>query len=232
MAIVLKQVVPWGRSADEYCHMFALSEADLCCRILGAGDGPASFNAEMTVKGCKIVSFDPIYDFTAQEITQRVEETYRDMIAQVIEDAAGFVWTRFANPDELGRARIKAMEIFLTDFECGKQQGRYITGSLPTLPFDDGQFDLVLCSHLLFLYSQQLSIDFHLQSIQELCRVGKEVRIFPLLDLARNWSEHIEPVCTQMFKLGYKVEIQPVDYEFQRGGDQMMKITNARSVYN
>jgi len=232
MAIVLKQVVPWGRSADEYCHMFALSQADLSGRILGAGDGPASFNAELTAKGFKVVSFDPIYELSAQTISQRVEETCHDMIRQVKEDAAGFVWSRFANPDELGKARLKAMEIFLADFECGKQQGRYITGSLPTLPFEDNQFDLVLCSHLLFLYSQQLSREFHLQSIQELCRVGKEVRIFPLLDLARNLSEHIKPVCAEMTGLGYQVDIQQVDYEFQRGGNQMMKITKVKDVSN
>lgn len=229
MAIVLKQVVPWGRSADEYCHMFALNKADLSGRILGAGDGPASFNAEMTAKGCNIVSFDPIYDFTTQEITQRVEETYEDMVRQMWVDRDGFVWKRFANPDDSGKARLKAVEIFLADFECGKQQGRYITGSLPVLPFDDDQFDLVLCSHLLFLYSQQLSIDFHLRSIEELCRVGKEVRVFPLLNLARNLSEHVEPVCTQMTELGYQVDIQRVDYEFQRGGNQMMKITKGVS---
>lgn len=232
MAIVLKQVVPWGRSADEYCHMFALSEADLSRRILGAGDGPASFNAELTAKGFNVVSFDPIYDFSAPEIMQRVEETRDDMIRQVKEDAAGFVWTRFANPDELGKARLKAMEIFLADFECGKQEGRYITGSLPTLPFEDNQFDLVLCSHLLFLYSQQLSKAFHLQSIQELCRVSKEVRIFPLLDLARNLSEHVEPICVEMTKLGYQVDILKVDYEFQRGGNQMMKIRHVEGVKN
>ena len=229
MAIVLKQVVPWGRSADEYCHMFALNEADLSHQILGAGDGPASFNAELSAMGCNVVSIDPIYGFTSQEIAQRVEETYQDMIAQVKVDCDGFVWNRFANPDDLGKARLKAMELFLADFECGKQQGRYIIGGLPKLPFADQHFDLALCSHLLFLYSEQLSLDFHLQAVQELCRVGKEVRIFPLLDLARNTSIHVEPVRSHMTALGYKVEIEYVDYEFQRGGNQMMKINSVTS---
>jgi SAM-dependent methyltransferase len=230
MAIILKQVVPWGRSADEYCHMFALTEADLSRRILGIGDGPASFNAELSPMGINITSIDPIYAFTAQQIMQRVEETSQDMINQVWGDCEGFVWERFANPDDLGQARLKAMRLFLSDFECGKQQGRYITGSLPTLPFDDKCFDLALCSHLLFLYSEQLSLDFHLQSVHELCRVAGEVRIFPLLDLARNKSLHIEPVSRYMEKLGYKVDICPVNYEFQRGGNQMMKISTVESV--
>jgi hypothetical protein len=42
----LTEIVPWGRSFDEYRAMFALSEGDLGGRILGCGDGPASFNAK------------------------------------------------------------------------------------------------------------------------------------------------------------------------------------------
>ena len=45
--------------------------------------------------------------------------------------------------------------------------------------FADREFDLALCSHLLFLYSEQLTADFHLASIRELCRVAGEVRVFP-----------------------------------------------------
>ena len=51
MPFTLDQIVPWGRSFDEYVKMFALTEADLEKRILGCGDGPASFNAVMRTKG-------------------------------------------------------------------------------------------------------------------------------------------------------------------------------------
>ena len=44
----LNEVVPWGRTLQEYKLMFNLSEIDLNKKILGCGDGPASFNAEMT----------------------------------------------------------------------------------------------------------------------------------------------------------------------------------------
>ena len=40
-----KDIVPWGRSFDEYLDMFNLSENDLVRNIVGVGDGPASFNA-------------------------------------------------------------------------------------------------------------------------------------------------------------------------------------------
>ena len=42
------------------------------------------------------------------------------------------------------------MNLFLEDFPGGLDEGRYVEASLPTLPFDDGTFDLALCSHLLY----------------------------------------------------------------------------------
>ena len=86
------------------------------------------------------------------------------------------------------------MSRFLDDFEEGKAEGRYVTASLPSLPFEGGQFDLALCSHLLFLYSDQLSLDFHQASIEELLSVASEVRLFPLLSLDRRPSPHFDPL--------------------------------------
>jgi hypothetical protein len=45
LAVMLDQVVPWGRSLSEYVRMFDLSPADLQSRILDCAGGPASFNA-------------------------------------------------------------------------------------------------------------------------------------------------------------------------------------------
>lgn len=69
----LNEVVPWGRNLEEYRLMFALSEADLNAKILGCGDAPASFNAQMTKLGYSVTSIEPIYQFSAQEIRERVE---------------------------------------------------------------------------------------------------------------------------------------------------------------
>jgi hypothetical protein len=69
----LDQVVPWGRSFGEYRRMFALTEKDLTIRIVGCGDGPASFNAEAARRGTRVVSCDPIYRFEKSEIQKRIE---------------------------------------------------------------------------------------------------------------------------------------------------------------
>ncbi len=51
----LTSVVPWGRSFSEYQAMFSLNESDLTKTILGCGDGPASFNAELTKAGGNVI---------------------------------------------------------------------------------------------------------------------------------------------------------------------------------
>jgi hypothetical protein len=85
----LENVVPWGRSLTEYQVMFALSEEDLQKRILGCGDGPASFNAEMTSSGRQTVtSVDPLYAFSVPDITRRITETEQLIMADVRTNAA------------------------------------------------------------------------------------------------------------------------------------------------
>jgi hypothetical protein len=220
----LNEVVPWGRTLAEYKLMFNLSGTDLNTKIIGCGDGPASFNTEMTELGYSVVSIDPIYQFTAEQIQQRVQETYEPVISQVKQNPNRYNWHYFRDADGLGNARLAAMEKFLLDYEIGQTAGRYIQQSLPKLEFADNQFDLCLCSHLLFLYSEQLSLEFHIASIQELLRVSTEVRIFPLLQLNCETSPYVEQV-VQFFNQDFNVQIQSVGYEFQKGGDKMLKIS-------
>jgi hypothetical protein len=86
MAFSIDQIVLWGRSFDEYVGMFGLTETDLSGRILGCGDGPASFNAEATRRGHRVGSCDPVYDFSAKQIERRVHETY-DTIMLILTDS-------------------------------------------------------------------------------------------------------------------------------------------------
>jgi SAM-dependent methyltransferase len=220
----LDEVVPWGRSFSEYCRMFALSEADLGRRVLGCGDGPASFNAEATALGHDVISCDPIYAFSGEEIRQRVEACYGTVVELARQNAHRFVWEEFANADALGRARLAAMERFLGDLEAGGARGRYVATSLPRLPFGDRQFDLCVCSHFLFLYAKQLDLMFHLAAVREMLRVAREVQIFPLLDLEGRASAHVVPVRDALLAGGWDVNVVRVAYEFQRGGDSMLVV--------
>jgi len=228
MTISYKTIVPWGRSLDEYCRMFSLTEADLALKILGCGDGPASFNYEMTKLGHDVISIDPIYQFTAEQIKTRIHETYQDVIKQTAEHQKNYIWTSIKSVEALGRIRMKSMTRFLTDFEKGKTEGRYITAELPNLPFKTQSFDLALCSHLLFLFSDKLDGNFHRLAIQEMLRIAKEVRIFPLQTHNVERSPNVDEMIKIFNDLGYKVEEIKVDYEFQKGANKMLKIKKYR----
>jgi hypothetical protein len=220
----LDKVVPWGRSYDEYCRMFDLSADDLHKRILGCGDGPAGFNAVATARGVSVVSCDPLYAFCAAEIRARIDETAAGVLAQTEQNRDQFVWTDITSIEALHRVRMDAMELFLADYETGKSQGRYVDAALPHLPFGDNAFDLALCSHFLFLYSEQLGEQFHHSAALELARIADEVRVFPLLALGGNPSRFLPGVMSLLQAAGYEVSVEPVAYEFQRGGNEMMRI--------
>ena len=205
--------------------MFRLTEEDLTRTIIGCGDGPASFNAEATRQGRRVISCDPLYRFEKVGIERRIAETFDRILEQTRLNAHEFVWEGdIRTVDELGQVRMAAMQVFLGDYEAGKAAGRYVDGELPTLPFADRAFDIALCSHLLFLYSVQLGEVFHRAAVLELCRVATEVRVFPLLALGGRPSLFV-PTCMQELRAaGHEVSIEKVPYEFQRGANEMMRI--------
>lgn len=220
----LSDIVPWGRRFAEYQAMFALSDADMDGRLLGCGDGPASFNAEATLRGIRVVSADPLYAFPGAAIAERIDRIFPTIMAQMRRNAGHYVWRHFPDPQTLVEARRTAMRLFLEDYDLGRRQGRYAAAALPDLPFADDAFDLGLCSHLLFLYSAHLSLDFHRRAAREMLRVAPEARIFPLLGLDGRPSPHLEPLCADLRGDGFGVEIRAVPYEVQRGGDRFLRI--------
>lgn len=223
----LDHIVPWGRSFDEYRRMFALTDDDLHLTIIGCGDGPASFNAEATRRGSHVVSSDPIYRYDVDQLRERIESTRGHVLEQTRRNADEFVWNTIHSVDELGQVRRAAMNDFLDDYPSGRKSGRYIEAQLPDLPFPDSSFDLAVCSHLLFLYTGQLDEAFHHRAAAEMCRVASEVRIFPLLALGSTPSPLVAPVAAHLGAQGFRVSIEDVPYEFQRGGNRMMRIRRA-----
>jgi hypothetical protein len=226
MAMKLEKVVPFGRSLDEYIKMFALSETDLQKRILGVGDGPASFNAQATKMGSQVISIDPIYKFGKEEILTRFNEVVDNIIEQIKASPNDWVWSYHKSPDDLKNNRIKTIETFISDYDRGKKEARYQLGELPKLKFQDRQYELALCSHFLFLYSEHYDYQFHYESILEMLRVSQEVRIFPLLTLMLERSPYCDRIVREFSDRGHIVKITKVEYELQKGGNEMLAIVN------
>jgi hypothetical protein len=219
----LDQVVPWGRSFEEYRRMFALSEADLRLKILGCADGPASFNAESTRRGTAVVSVDPLYRLDTITIRDRIAATCDQILEQTQRNHRQFVWDTIGSVGELGRIRMQAMQAFLDDYDLGKRQGRYVDAELPSVALADRSFDLAVCSHFLFLYTEHLSEAFHRSAVLELCRLASEVRIFPILALDGRTSPYVANIAHGLGD-SWEVSLETVQYEFQRGGNQMMRV--------
>jgi hypothetical protein len=220
----LESVVPWGRSYEEYERMFALSARDLRGRILGCADGPAAFNAVATGRGTQVVSVDPLYGSPAAGIAARIEATRGPVLEQLRLHQDDFRWDRIGSVEALWDERRTAMETFLGDYEAGRQRQRYVEAALPDLPFPDDAFDLALCSHFLFLYSDHLGLEFHESALIELCRLAPDVRIFPLLAAGGHLSPFVDPVTAFCRARGWRVSLERVPYEFQRGGHTMMRV--------
>ncbi len=221
MAFKLDSVVPWGRNMEEYRLMFQLSDEDLSKRIAGFGDGPACFNYEMTERCGKVTSFDLIYQFSRADIEKRIEEVRVTVMKQMRENMHNYVWKNIKDLDELEKIRMSAMKKFLSDYEKGKAEGRYVYHELPNiLPCGEDYFDIGLSSHFLLMYTA-LGYDFHIAAMTEMLRVCKEIRIFPIVDLDANKTDLIKNVI-DYFRKDYKVEIVKTEYEFQKGDNKLL----------
>lgn len=223
MTFKLDNVVPWGRSFDEYSLMFQLCDSDKAKKIASFGDGPSSFNYEATQKGYSIFSFDPIYQFSKEELQNRIEEVRKIVMKQMEENKDNYIWNNIKDINELENLRMSAMRVFLEDYNIGRKQGRYVEHELPNrLQIKDKSFDVGLSSYFLLLYTK-LGYDFHIKAICEMLRVCKEVRIFPILDLNSEKTELIFNVI-EYFNKRNNIEIRETSYEFQKNGNKLLII--------
>lgn len=55
-------------------------------------------------------------------------------------------------------------------------------------------------------------------------RIAREIRIFPLVNVNAEPSWYVEYIKKELVKKSYKISIEKVDYEFQKGGNEMLKI--------
>ena len=134
-----------------------------------------------------------------------------------------YVWTHIKDLDELEHIRMSAMKKFLSDYEQGKKEGRYVFHELPDrLPYEAESCDIGLSSHFLLMYTA-LGYDFHIQSVTEMLRVCKEIRIFPIVDLDANKTDLIKDVI-DYFQKDYNTSIVTTDYEFQKGDNKLLII--------
>ncbi|MFC4603216.1 methyltransferase domain-containing protein [Rhodococcus kronopolitis] len=210
-----------SRSFEEYVAMFALGTADLSGTVLDCPAGASSFTAGAHRVGTRATACDIAYGnprAVLDSLRPEVERGNRYIAAH----PDGYSDRFFGGPAEHLAHRLAAAELFTHDFLARPES--YVHAALPELPFDDRSFDLVLSSHLLFSYADRLDVETHLVYLTELLRVARDqIRIFPLVPTG---SSARYPQLGELRELlgarGVDTTVTEVDYEFQRGGTEML----------
>jgi hypothetical protein len=208
-----------ARSFAEYRAMFALADSDLSGSVLDCPGGASSFTASANRAGASVIAADPVYARPRPALAALAVAEVERGSAHTEAGADRYVWDFYGDPGGHARVRRTSAEAFSRDLIA--HPARYVPASLPRLPFPDGQFDLVLSSHFLFTYADRLDLEFHRAALRELHRVARrEVRVFPLLEQG---GRPVPALLSGLLAaLGIPHRIQRVDYEFQRGGNEML----------
>lgn len=210
----------WVHSLDDYQHMFALAEHDLTRSILDYPASISSFNAEMYACGHTVISADSHYNLIPFDMSKHVDNIIQHLATHLHQYADRIQGEGEKTLENIVNAWNHYAQMFVTDYSHGKLEGRYRVAQLPTLPFADFEFELALCSDLLFRSKEMLPE----RMIAELCRVAHEVRVFPLLDAQGEVSATLGAVMLNLQHANFGVEVREVPYKLQKGSNAMLRI--------
>ncbi len=199
----------------------------LGCSIVPGG--ACSFTAHANKAGANAHAADILY----RESLDTLKELGTRGIDKIYANTAWMTdhnFTFYGDLDGHKRHRKSALSDFAADYD----KKRYTYAKFPHLRFAANSFDLCLSGHFLFTYDDRFDYDFHLASIISMVEIASEVRIFPLVDMNNSRVASDKPFSPFVYRLlnelpsfELKVEIVPVDFEFQRGAGFMMRIKRA-----
>lgn len=221
----LSRIVFIGRTFDEYMSMFNLTKTELMGRsILDCPAGACSFTALANQLGADVTATDIAYFYDFEELQKKGIQDLDHAMTKMESAQTNYVWDYFKSVNDLKNHRYQALTDCSIDMK--KHPARYVPATLPSLPFENKQFDMTLSAHFLFMYSDRLDYDFHVKTIQELIRVTRqEIRIFPLTNLSAERYDQLDELLSFLHQQGCLTEEITVGYEFQKGANSMLKIT-------
>ncbi|WP_249312911.1 hypothetical protein [Lederbergia citrea] len=71
-----------------------------------------------------------------------------------------YIWDYFKDIEGLRKHRLSTLKNGVNDMRESSE--RYVPVTLPSLPFKDGEFDILLSAHFLFMYADRLDYQFHI----------------------------------------------------------------------
>lgn len=230
----LDRVVFYGRSLAEYQRFFNLDLASLAGQtVLDCPSGAASFAAETAQFGINVIAVDPFFSQPMEKLRAVGQADIEHVMEEVEKVWHLYDSGYFASVEEVRATRQRSLELFCADFRAGKTAGRYVAALLPGLPFADGQFDLVLSGHFLFIYDDRFNYDFHLAAIRELARISSgEVRIFPPRRMDRQPYPQLDQLRHDLEQQGIVSELRPSNFEFVKGWKDLLVLHHGHQAEN
>ena len=215
-----------SRSFAEYEAFFALTADDLAGAVLDCSAGASGFAAAVNRNGGRVTAADPAYALGAERLHAEAEASAARGGGIVADHDDRFVWSWYGSRERRDELRRSALAQFAADLRA--RPATYVPASLPRLPFRNGAFDLALCSHLLFTWSDVFDEAWHEQALLELLRVAGQVRVFPLVVQGTGDPVSFLPALLDRLRgRGHGADVVTVPYEFQRDANQMLRLTAA-----
>jgi len=207
-----------SRSYEEYVRMFSL-EGGLPAgrRVLDVAGGASSFTAEAQMKGVLAQAADPLYAMSSEEIERHGRDEIEVVAAKMDQLRNVYNWAYYGSVERHKAGRVTSLEQFLAHYRGGRAGQTYSAAALPNLPYEDGRFDDVLCSHFLFLYEQQFDYEFHAAAVRELlrvCKPGGVVRVYPLLNFRTEEYGCLDDLLALLRDAGAEAERKPSQLPF------------------
>lgn len=225
MTLTLENIAITGRTLDEYSAFFDLTLKDLKDKkILDCPSGASSFVATLKYNRIDAKGVDIIYEFDKKDIEAQglksIEKIYENTSWMDV-----YKMDFYKSKSNHRIYRENALKTFISDYD----KESYIFAKLPKLPFENDSFDIALSSHLLFVYDDRLDYKFHKNSILEMLRVAKEVRIFPLVDFKNSRVDEEENFSPFVYKVleelkEFNCELTKTTFEFQPRANYYLKI--------
>ncbi|GAE32188.1 class I SAM-dependent methyltransferase [Halalkalibacter hemicellulosilyticus] len=212
------------RSYTEYEQMFQVSQT-VKGKVLDVAAGASSFTAEALKRGLDAYAVDPQYEKSVNVLQEEGSNELLQAREKLLHAYELFNWETYGSLDKLMKLRERSLTMFLNSYVEFRE--RYINGQLTLLPFADNQFSLIVCSHFLFLYGKQFTVDFHERSLHELiriCEIGGEIRLYPLVGFDGNVYPHMDELEQRLFELPVTIKRVKVDFQFVKGATHMLVI--------
>lgn len=224
MKLDIERVVFIGRTFEEYCDMFQLCDEDIQNKkILDCPAGACSFTAVANARGGDVTACDVVYQFDGEALYEKGLQDVIHTMEHMEKAKDNYIWNYFSSVEDLQKHRLEALQVCGADIKYNPE--KYVYATLPKLPFQDEEFDMVLSAHFLFMYGDRFDYDFHVNTITELLRVAKEeIRIFPCIDLKGERYEFLDELIKNLRNRGCEVAEVQVPYEFQKNGNTMLQI--------